>query len=124
MVGIYSPKHVLVEIDTTHRAGTVEARIRQLVIKLEYVDALVLAHPFIRGFDQIHHCLTEEEIHNAAQDEISEAVSRRAKTDIEGKEGAATLYTTTFYIGLAIEKKSREGSVLAFHSYSVQADIM
>ncbi|TFK72022.1 polymerase [Pluteus cervinus] len=90
--------------------GTVESRIRQLVMKLEYVESLILAHPFIKGFDQTHYCLTEEEVHNAAQDDISEALSKRTKQDIEGKEGATTLYTTTFYIGLLIDKKPREGA--------------
>ncbi|KAJ3551100.1 hypothetical protein NM688_g4935 [Phlebia brevispora] len=86
-------------------AGTVESRIRQLVMKLEYVDSLTLAHPFIKGFDQVSYCLTEEEMRAAAQGDISEVVAKRKKEDIEGKEGASTVYSTTFYIGLAIEPK-------------------
>lgn len=87
------------------RAGTVESRIRQLVMKLEYVDSLTLAHPFVKGFDQISYCLDEEEVHAIAQGEITEAISGRKKEDIEGKEGAYPVYTSTFYIGLAIEPK-------------------
>ncbi|KAF8622201.1 hypothetical protein AX15_007307 [Amanita polypyramis BW_CC] len=86
-------------------AGTVESRIRQLVMKLEYVDSLTLAHPFVRGFDQVSHCLNEEEVHAVAQGEIAEVISGRKKEDIDGKEGAYPVYTTTFYIGLAIEPK-------------------
>ncbi|KAJ7506584.1 poly-A polymerase [Mycena galericulata] len=86
-------------------AGTVESRIRQLVMKLEYVDSLTLAHPFIKGFEQILYCLTDEEVRLVAQGEISDAVLKRKKEDIEGKEGGGVVYSTTFYIGLLIEPK-------------------
>ncbi len=98
-----------VRINASHRtrSGTVESRIRQLVMKLEYVDSLTLAHPFIKGFEQVMHCLTDEEVRAAAHGEVSEAVAKRKAEDIEGKEGASTVYSTTFYIGLAIEPKQR-----------------
>ncbi|CCM01737.1 uncharacterized protein FIBRA_03803 [Fibroporia radiculosa] len=86
-------------------SGTVESRIRQLVMKLEYVESLILAHPFIKGFEQVSHCISSEEVRAVAQGEVSEAVSKRRKEDIEGKEGASTVYSTTFYIGLLIEPK-------------------
>ncbi|KAJ7755856.1 poly-A polymerase [Mycena metata] len=86
-------------------AGTVESRIRQLVMKLEYVDSLTLAHPFIKGFEQILYCLTDEEVRLVAQGEISDAVLKRKKEEIEGKEGGGVVHSTTFYIGLLIEPK-------------------
>ncbi|CAA7258530.1 unnamed protein product [Cyclocybe aegerita] len=86
-------------------SGTVESRLRQLVMKLEYVDSLVLAHPFVKGFDQVSYCLNEDEVRSVAQGEISDAIASRKKEDIEGKEGAGPVYSTTFYIGLAIEPK-------------------
>ncbi|KAJ7248448.1 Poly(A) polymerase central domain-containing protein [Mycena rebaudengoi] len=86
-------------------AGTVESRIRQLVMKLEYVDSLTLAHPFIKGFEQILYCSTDEEVRLVAQGEISDAVLKRKKEEIEGKEGGGVVYSTTFYIGLLIEPK-------------------
>jgi poly(A) polymerase len=89
------------------RAGTVESRIRQLVMKLEYVDSLTLAHPFVKGFEQVHYCLTDEEVRCVAQGEISDAVAKRKKDDVDGKEGVSPVYSTTFYIGLAIEPKLR-----------------
>ena len=94
------------------RSGTVESRIRQLVMKLEYVEALTLAHPFIKGFDRIHYCLGDEEVRSCASGELPEAVTKRRKEDTEGKEGASTVYTTTFYIGLAIEPKQRASRIL------------
>lgn len=86
-------------------SGTVEARLRQLVMKLEYVDSLQLAHPFTKGFDQVHYCITDDEVRAVAQGDVSDVVSKRKKEDIEGKDGASTVYSTTFYIGLAIEPK-------------------
>lgn len=110
----YSSLHFLLCQSLTcsaRRAGTVESRIRQLVMKLEFVESLTLAHPFVKGFEQSLHCLNEEEVRQCATGEVSEAVLRRKKEDIEGKEGASTIYITTFYIGLAIEPKQRAYSV-------------
>lgn len=76
-------------------------------MKLEFVDSLTLAHPFIQGFDQVLYCLTDQELKGAAQGEIPEVVAKRKKEDIEGKDGSKVVYTTTFYIGLAIEPKQR-----------------
>ena len=89
-----------------------ESRLRQLVMKLEYVDSLILAHPFIKGFDQVSYCLSEDEVRAVAQGEISDAIANRKKEDIEGKEGAGPVYSSTFYIGLAIEPKP--GNCLVF----------
>ena len=93
-----------------HRSGTVESKLRQLVMKLEYVESLVIAHPFIKGFDQEVYCLTDEEVRAVAEGEISAAVLKRKKEDCEGKEGRV-VYTTTFYIGLAVEPKQRQPPV-------------
>ncbi|KAJ7194592.1 poly-A polymerase [Mycena pura] len=86
-------------------AGTVESRIRQLVMKLEYVDSLTLAHPFTKGFEQTFYCLTDEEVRQVAQGSISDALLKRKKEDIEGKEDGSVVYSTTFYIGLLIEPR-------------------
>ncbi|KAJ6515348.1 Poly(A) polymerase central domain-containing protein [Mycena sanguinolenta] len=86
-------------------AGTVESRIRQLVMNLEDVDSLTLARPFVKGFEQTLYCLTDEEIRLVAQGKISDAMLKRKKEDIEGKEGGGEVYATTFYVGLLIEPK-------------------
>jgi poly(A) polymerase len=74
-------------------------------MKLEYVESLILAHPFVKGFDQVSYCLNEEEVKIVAQGETSDVIANRKKEDIEGKEGAGPVYATTFYIGLAIEPR-------------------
>ncbi len=78
---------------------------RQLVMRLEYVDALKLAHPFTKGIESVYYCLSEEEAQAISRGEVPEAVARRKKEDIEGKEGAKTMYTTSFFVGLAIKPK-------------------
>ncbi|KAF9782247.1 Poly(A) polymerase central domain-containing protein [Thelephora terrestris] len=85
-------------------SGTVESKLRQLVMKLEYVESLVIAHPFIKGFDQEVLCLTDEEFRAVAEGEIPPATLKRKKEDCEGIEGRM-VYTTAFYIGLAVEPK-------------------
>lgn len=92
---------------TPTRAGTVESRLRQLVMKLEFTESLTLAHPFIKGFDQVAYCLNEEEVRAVAQGEMTKTIETRKKEDISGKEGAGPVYSTTFYIGLLIEPKQR-----------------
>lgn len=76
-------------------------------MKLEYVETLTLAHPFVKGFEQVHYCLSDEEVRSVATGDISETIAKRKKEDLEGKEGASTVFSTTFYIGLAIEPKQR-----------------
>lgn len=96
-----------------------ESRLRQLVMKLEYVEALTLAHPFVKGFEQTLHCIDENEVRAAAQGDITDTVKKRTKEEIEGKEGASTVYSTTFYIGLAIEPKPGTKALELFILHSV-----
>lgn len=88
-------------------------------MKLEYVESLILAHPFVKGFDQVSYCFNEEEVKAVAQGEISDAVASRKKEDIEGKEGAKAVFTTTFYIGLAIQPKLRMSASLSDMHWSL-----
>jgi hypothetical protein len=89
------------------RAGTVESRLRQLVMKLELTESLTLAHPFIKGFDQVAYCVSDDEIRLVAQGDTTPAIAKRKAEDIEGIEGARPVYSTTFYVGLGIEAKQR-----------------
>ncbi|GAA5838297.1 hypothetical protein JCM5353_006843 [Sporobolomyces roseus] len=85
-------------------SGTVESRIRQLVMKLEYVDTLVLAHPYVKSFDRVNYCVDDNEQHAVCIGEVPQQMEGRTEKDlIEGQGG--TYWTTTFYIGLQIERK-------------------
>ena len=79
-------------------------------MKLEYVESLVIAHPFIKGFDQEVYCSTDEEIRAVAEGEVSTTGLKTKREGSEGKEGRV-MYTTTFYIGLAVEPKQRTSPV-------------
>jgi len=90
-------------------SGLVESRLRQLVMKLELVENLVLAHPFIDGFSRSTVCLNDEEGLNAAhgifpkrEKEFTEEENQKL---IENNEGRI-VYTTIFYIGLQIEPRA------------------
>ena len=88
---------------------------RQLVMRLEFVDTLKLAHPFTKGFDNVYYCLSEEEAQAVTRGEIPEEVARRTKEDIEGKEGAKTMHTSSYFVGLSI--KPKEGMLLTLPLY-------
>lgn len=87
------------------RSGTVQSKIRQLVMKLEFVETITIAHPFIKGFEDVCYCLTDAELRSVSQGEVSQEVRDRKKEDIVGKEGASAVHSTHFFIGLAIEPK-------------------
>ncbi|KZT42918.1 Poly(A) polymerase [Sistotremastrum suecicum HHB10207 ss-3] len=86
-------------------SGTVESRLRQLVMKLEFVESLILAHPFTKGFEQVYFVTDEAELNAASSGEIWDSFKKRTAKDIEGEEGGRAVFTTTFYIGLSIEPK-------------------
>ncbi|KAK4057582.1 polynucleotide adenylyltransferase [Microbotryomycetes sp. JL221] len=89
-------------------SGTVESRVRQLVMKLEYVDTLTLAHPYVKGFDRVNYCVDETEQRAVSIGEVPQAVAVRTESDmVEGQGGV--VHTTTFYIGLMIERKPATG---------------
>lgn len=73
-------------------------------MKLEFVDSLHLAHPFIKGFERTFYCKTPEELDSVARGEVPEPVQRRSIAD---EKDGDPVHTTTFYIGLAIEPKLR-----------------
>ena len=74
-------------------------------MKLELVDTIEIAHPFVKGFDKTYHCACGEEVNTVARGEIPEAVNKRKKEEIEGQEGGGTVYATSFFIGLEIQPK-------------------
>ncbi|KAJ3091075.1 polynucleotide adenylyltransferase [Quaeritorhiza haematococci] len=100
-------------------AGMVESRLRQLVMKLELVENLELAHPYIKGFERVTNCRNSDEAVDAAhgifppvredkdqQPEQSAAnAHENGTTDQNPSSDACVVHTTTFYIGLAIKPR-------------------
>lgn len=85
-------------------------------MKLELVDTIDIAHPFVKGFDRTYYCASPDEVIAVARGEVPEAVSKRQKEELEGQEGAATVYATSFFIGLEIQPK--KGSMFSLRSLS------
>ncbi|KAG9097373.1 polynucleotide adenylyltransferase, partial [Ceratobasidium sp. 370] len=86
-------------------SGTVESRLRQLVMKLEFVDQLEVAHPFVKGFEQKHYCLDDSEVRAVAQGDVSPVIEKRKPEDMKSVPNASEVYTTTFYIGMKVAEK-------------------
>ncbi|KAA1134141.1 polynucleotide adenylyltransferase [Puccinia graminis f. sp. tritici] len=86
-------------------AGTVEARLRQLVMKVEEVETVDLAHPFIKGFERESYYLTSDEVRAIQVGDVPPDVKGRTLADIEGKEGSGAVYTSSFFIGLLVQPK-------------------
>lgn len=86
------------------REGLVEARLRHLVMKLEVVEHLVLAHPFIKGYRKVHKCANDEEAYAVANG-LSIPPKEKAEDASTEATNVREVYTTTFYIGLCVESR-------------------
>ncbi|KAI9271438.1 Poly(A) polymerase central domain-containing protein [Sporodiniella umbellata] len=100
-------------------SGLVESKLRQLILKLEVVDMIDLAHPYVKGFDKVHYCLTDKEVEDTMKGSLLENRSIPVEegsldTDhtemlkesgyIADESQLKKVYTTTFFIGLVIAK--------------------
>ncbi|ORX35170.1 putative polynucleotide adenylyltransferase [Kockovaella imperatae] len=88
--------------------GTVESRIRTLVGDLEVTDNILTAHPSVASITNSFICLSEEEQAAASQGELSVEAMKRTEEDVKGQE-FKRIWTKSFFIGLEIEKKSKDG---------------
>ncbi|ELU37750.1 polymerase [Rhizoctonia solani AG-1 IA] len=119
-----SPFRAWVVSEAASRSGTVESRLRQLVMKLEFVDQLEVAHPFIKGFEQKHYCLDDAEVRAVAQGDVSPVIEKRKEEDMKDTPGVSEVFTTTFYIGMKVaDKKGTEPTCLAGTSGPRKLDI-
>ncbi|WFD25203.1 polynucleotide adenylyltransferase [Malassezia nana] len=108
--------------------GTVESRLRQLVMKLELVPTVLCAHPFVKSFEHENVCFSDEEVRRVAMGDVPPNVAAHSKLQSlpemgdaakekdeavqqsDAESGRRTVYTTTFYIGLKIEpRKAHDG---------------
>ena len=73
-------------------------------MKLELVKSLTLAQPFVKSFDQVAYCVSDEEARLVVQGGTTEAIAKRKAEDVEG---VRPVYSTTFYVGLGMKTKQR-----------------
>ena len=112
-------------------SGLVESKVRLLITSLENVESVELAHPFIKGFDRVHQCRTEDEVEKITNGDLqfrsedvksfTAGLKSESKQDAttkdntngtdapngeNGKEEAETkyhtVYTTTYYVGIEL----------------------
>ncbi|KAF8473589.1 Poly(A) polymerase central domain-containing protein [Kalaharituber pfeilii] len=110
-------------------SGMVESKLRLLVMNLEKLDTIALAHPFNKGFDKIHYCHTEEEaeriakggclgknmegvksektdlVKKEATDLVKKEASEKSNTGEENgvsEKGQIKVWTTTHYVGIEV----------------------
>lgn len=103
-------------------SGLVEAKLRQLVLKLEVVEMIDLAHPYVKGIDKVHYCLTPEEAVTVTKGgdlpgrsiRVEEGSLEMDHTELLKQQGLVTeenekdikrIFSTTFYIGFVIAPK-------------------
>ncbi|KAG0213708.1 polynucleotide adenylyltransferase [Mortierella sp. GBA30] len=95
---------VIASSDTEERhlrwSGLVESRIRHLVTRLERIDNLVLAHPYIKGFSKVIQYKTAAEKEDAAHGIVN--ISPAEQVNSEEFAETKTMYTSIYYIGLCI----------------------
>jgi poly(A) polymerase len=126
-------------------SGLVESKVRHLVADLDNNEMINIAHPFIKGFDRVHRCHTQEEIdavisgdlqyqatdiktettdaindpaHNAVAQGEGDMIPMADNKDdtVSNAESITTLYTTTYYIGLELnQRKPRNTWRLTFN---------
>jgi poly(A) polymerase Pap1 len=111
---------------STIRSGLVESKLRQIVAKLEVMELILLAHPYIKGMDKVHY-ITADEKGDATRgiyplDRTFQLEEGSMETDYFKKiketgvwpddkmDDLSPLYTTTFYIGLSIQRKSSKSN--------------
>lgn len=88
-------------------SGLVESRIRHLVAKLERIDNLVLAHPYIKGFSKVIKYKTAAEKDDAAHGIINVQAQEAAEGTVDSAD-VQSMWISVYYIGLCIPV--REGS--------------
>ncbi|KAJ2746229.1 polynucleotide adenylyltransferase [Coemansia sp. BCRC 34301] len=109
--------------------GFVESRLRQLILKLEDVDRIVLGHPYVKSYDHEYACKSDEELERIRQGQfpatptavdtpeladVAEKVVEPKQGDGEGDDDDAPAasaekkaFTSTFYVGLLLKKELR-----------------
>jgi poly(A) polymerase len=118
-------------------SGLVQSKVRRLVGEIENSDSgVALAHPYVKGFDRVHECNTEEEVdmilHGDLQFRLKEKTTEgissttQAAAGLKGSEaenvpvpvnitttedGKIQVFTTTYYIGLELSED--QGSTIS-----------
>ncbi|KAJ3222704.1 polynucleotide adenylyltransferase [Clydaea vesicula] len=103
-------------------SGMVESKVRQLVNKLEAIEELEIAHPYIKGFERSFVVNSEEEFHEIAHGKFPDLMGKEgqlidedsvAEYEATADDPRRPIFTTTFYIGLKVKSKDKSVSSVA-----------
>lgn len=86
-----------------HRSYKVESSIRHFISNIEFVKYVKYAHPFPAPFNGIRRCVNMQEVKTAQLEGVLKTEAEEEDIDDDWKK---TVYTTAFWIGVAVEKKS------------------
>lgn len=101
-----------------NRSGTVESKVRQLVMKLENAEGIVYAHPFVKSFERIYYCINSEEGKQVSTGDIPAHIAKRTKADIEGVNDSLTVHASFFFVGLKLNDAMRGVFDICAYGYS------
>lgn len=82
--------------------GLVESKLRLLVQKLEILDTIELAHPFVKTFDNEYLCSSHEEAIRVADGDVIRPAAVSDEQPPKDNSEKISVHTTTLYIGLVI----------------------
>ncbi|KIW54985.1 hypothetical protein PV05_07305 [Exophiala xenobiotica] len=121
-------------------AGLVESKVRIFVMLLEGIKDIALARPFTKGFKRVHRCTDEGQIREVQKGSMKykveetktvettdpelvisngdgAAVPAAVATQPENDQGAYTVYTYTFYIGIDTTAKGSLNIAPSFQNF-------
>lgn len=97
---------LLVDANTSFspRSGFIESRIRQLVLRLDAQEGSIIqvTRPFIKGFEKIYHCISDDERRAATEGRFADLKAAEGRP---AGDNTTTVYTTTFFLGLEFKPK-------------------
>lgn len=93
--------------------GLVESKIRQLVMKLEILERITLAHPYLKRYEETWDFETEEDAQNIAGGKKFEGKCEQVENGREVKLGDTEpenrLYVTKWFVGIDVDMKGSAG---------------
>ncbi|KAI4519481.1 Poly(A) polymerase [Schizophyllum commune Loenen D] len=85
-------------------SGFIESRIRQLVLRLDAQEGSIIqvTRPFIKGFEKIYHCISDDERRAATEGRFADLKAAEGRP---AGDNTTTVYTTVFFLGLEFMPK-------------------
>ncbi|KKA30351.1 hypothetical protein TD95_001041 [Thielaviopsis punctulata] len=99
-------------------SGLVESKVRVMVQNLDRHESIKVAHPFVKGFERVHECESEEQIRKVQEGSLefvirdNKSPSDQEKHEEDEKESnggkeKTKVYTLTHYIGMELQTDAK-----------------